>query len=218
MPPLADALRIVVAIDGPASAGKGTLARRIAAALGLPHLDTGLLYRATGRRVLDAGGDPGDAAAAATAALALLTTDLARTDLRGPEADRAASLVAAVPAVRAALLEFQRRAAAAGAVLDGRDIGTVVCPDAPVKLFVTADVGARARRRWLELGQAVPLAQVEADLRARDAQDAGRATAPLRPAADAVVIDTTAMDPDAAFAHAMAVVGARLGLVSVPAH
>lgn len=205
---------MVIAIDGPASAGKGTLARRIAAALGLPHMDTGLLYRATGRRVLDAGADPGDATAATAAALALIPADLARSDLRGPQADRAASLVATVPAVRAALLAFQRRVASDGAVLDGRDIGTVVCPAAPVKLFVTADVAARARRRWLELGQAVPLAEVEADLRARDAQDAGRATAPLRPAADAVVIDTTAMDADAAFAHAMDVVAVRLGLAS----
>lgn len=201
---------VVIAIDGPASAGKGTLARRIAAALGLPHLDTGLLYRATGRRVLDAGADPGDAAVATAAALALTPADLGRHDLRGPEADRAASLVATVPAVRAALLDFQRRIAAGGAVLDGRDIGTVVCPSAPVKLFVTAGVAARAHRRWLELGQAVPLGEVEAHLRARDAQDAGRAAAPLRPADDAVTIDTTAMDADAAFSHAMAVVGARL--------
>ena len=207
---------MVIAIDGPASAGKGTLARRIAAALGLPHLDTGLLYRATGRRVLDAGADPGNAAAAAAAAHALTPADLARPDLRGPQADRAASLVAMVPAVRAALLDFQRRIAAAGAVLDGRDIGTVVWPEAHVKLFVTADLAARARRRWLELGQAVPLAEVEADLRARDAQDAGRATAPLRPAADAMVIDTTAMDADAAFAHAMDVIATRLGLAPVP--
>lgn len=204
----------VIAIDGPASAGKGTLARRVAAALNLPHLDTGLLYRATGRRVLDAGADPANAAAATAAALALLPADLLRTDLRGPEADRAASLVATVPAVRAALLDFQRRVAAAGAVLDGRDIGTVVCPGAAVKLFVTADAGARARRRWLELserGASVPLQDVEADMRARDAQDAGRAAAPLRPAADAVVIDTTSLDADAAFARAMQIIGARLG-------
>lgn len=208
---------IVIAIDGPASAGKGTLARRVAAALGLPHLDTGLLYRATGRRVLDAGGDPGDHGAATAAALALATVDLARPDLRGPDADRAASLVATVPAVRAALLEFQRRVAARGAVLDGRDIGTVVCPGAAVKLFVTADVTARARRRWLELEGAVPLSRVEADMRARDTQDAGRATAPLRPAADAVVIDTTALNADAAFARAMDVVTARLGMVPASA-
>ena len=199
----------MIAIDGPASAGKGTLARRLAAHLGLPHLDTGLLYRATGRRVLDAGGDPADPAAATQAALDLLPADLDRADLRGPDADRASSLVAAVPAVRAALLDFQRRFAAGGAVLDGRDIGTVVCPGARVKLYVTADVGARARRRWLELaarGVDVPMAEVEAEMRARDAQDADRATAPLRPATDAVLLDTTALDADAAFAAALAIV------------
>ncbi len=204
----------MIAIDGPASAGKGTLARRLAAHLGLPHLDTGLLYRATGRRVLDAGHDPADAGAAAVAARALAPEDLARPDLRGPEADRAASLVAAVPAVRDALLAFQRRVAAAGAVLDGRDIGTVVCPDAPVKLYVTASAAARARRRWLELaarGVAVPLGQVEAEMQARDAQDAGRATAPLRPAEDAVLLDTTALDADAAFARAVEIVRERRG-------
>lgn len=205
---------LVVAIDGPASAGKGTLARRLAAALDLPHLDTGLLYRATGRRVLDAGLDPADPDAAAGAAEALAASDLARSDLRGPEADRASSLVAAVPAVRAALLAFQRRVAAAGAVLDGRDIGTVVCPDAPVKLFVTAALEARARRRWLELrgrGVAVPPEQVEAEMRARDAQDGGRAAAPMRPAPDAVLLDTTALDADAVFARAMEIVRARTG-------
>ena len=191
---------LVIAIDGPASAGKGTLARRLADALGLTHLDTGLLYRATGRRVLDAGHDPADADAAEQAAQHLTPQDLARPDLRGPEADRASSLVAAIPGVRAALLAFQRRVAAAGAVLDGRDIGTVVCPDAAVKLFVTASPRARAHRRWLELqakGIAITLAQVEAEMLARDAQDTSRAAAPLRPAEDAVVLDTTALDADA---------------------
>lgn len=204
----------MVAIDGPASAGKGTLARRLAAALGLVHLDTGLLYRATGRLVLDAGGDPGDAAAAEAAAAALTAVDLVRGDLRGPEADRAASVVAAVAGVRAALLAFQRRVAAGGAVLDGRDIGTVVCPDAGVKLYVTADPGARAHRRWLELqgrGVAIEVAEVEAEMRARDAQDAGREVAPLRPAADAVLLDTTGLDADAAFARAMTIVRERTG-------
>ncbi len=205
---------MIVAIDGPASAGKGTLARRLAVALGLRHLDTGLLYRATGRLVLDAGADPADADAAARAAAALVAEDLARTDLRGPEADRASSLVARVPAVRAALLAFQRRVAAEGAVLDGRDIGTVVCPEADVKLFVTADLAARARRRWLELqgrGDPTPLAVVEAEMRMRDAQDAGRATAPLRAAADAVLLDTTALDADGAFAQAYRIVRERTG-------
>jgi cytidylate kinase len=210
---LADPL--VIAIDGPASAGKGTLAKRLAATLGLPHLDTGLLYRATGRRVLDAGGNPADPAAAEAAALALAPLDMQRPDLRGPEADAAAAAVAAVPAVRAALLQFQRRFAAGGAVLDGRDIGTVVCPGAAVKLYVTADVTARAWRRWTELaarGVDVPLQQVETEMRARDAQDAGRVAAPLRPAEDAVLLDTTALDADAVFVRAMTIVRARSSL------
>ena len=205
---------LIIAIDGPASAGKGTLARRLAAHFGLPHLDTGLLYRATGRRVLDAGADPADPAAAARAALALTPTDLDRPDLRGPDSDRAASLVAAVPAVRAALLDFQRRFAAPGAVLDGRDIGTVVCPEAPAKLFVTATPEARARRRWLELtasGADVALDHIETEMRARDAQDSSRDAAPLRPASDAVLLDTTGLDADAAFAKAVEIVGHRKG-------
>ncbi|HZF76640.1 MAG TPA: (d)CMP kinase [Acetobacteraceae bacterium] len=204
----------IIAVDGPAAAGKGTLARRLAAELGLPFLDTGLLYRATGRRLLDAGGDPRDADAAEAAARALDPADLARGDLRGPQADMAASAVAAIPAVRAALLDWQRDFGRRhGAVLDGRDIGTVVFPDATVKLFVTASPAERARRRWLELrgrGVAADLAEVEAELRARDAQDSARAVAPLRAAEDAVTIDTTALDADAAFAQALAVVRARL--------
>ena len=207
-------MRPVIAIDGPAAAGKGTLARRLAAALGLAHLDTGLLYRAVGRLGLDVGQLPGDPAAAEAAARALIAADLARTDLRGPEADRASSLVAKMPGVRAALLAFQRRFAARGAVLDGRDIGTVVAPDAAVKLFVTASAAARARRRWLELqgrGVAASLATVEAELQARDAQDAAREAAPLKAAADAVVLDTTELDADAAFARALEIVRSRLG-------
>lgn len=178
----------------------------------MPHLDTGLLYRATGRRVLDAGADPADPLAAEAAALALTPADLDRQDLRGPEADRASSLVGAVPGVRKALLAFQRRVADGGAVLDGRDIGTVVCPGARVKLYVTASVAARARRRWLELaarGADMPIEQVEAELRARDAQDAGRAAAPLRPAEDAVLLDTTALDADAAFETALKIIHER---------
>lgn len=206
---------VVVAVDGPAAAGKGTLARRLAAALGLPYLDTGLLYRAVGRRVLDAGADPRDAAVAEAAARALTPADLDRTDLRGPMADMAASAVAAIPAVRAALLDFQRDfGRARGAVLDGRDIGTVVFPDARVKLFVTASVEERARRRFLELrvrGVAADPAQVEAEIRDRDAQDANRPVAPLKPAPDAAVLDTTALDADAAFGAAMDLVRARLG-------
>ena len=207
-------MRPVVAIDGPAAAGKGTLARRLAAALGLAHLDTGLLYRAVGRRMLDAGKMPDDPAAAEAAARVLVAADLARPDLRGPEADRASSLVATMPGVRAALLAFQRRFAAQGAVLDGRDIGTVVVPDASVKLFVTASPAARARRRWLELqgrGVAATLASVEAELQARDAQDAAREAAPLKAAADAVVLDTTELDADAALARALEIVRGRLG-------
>ena len=207
-------MRPVVAIDGPAAAGKGTLARRLAAALGLAHLDTGLLYRAVGRRILDAGKMPDDPAAAEAAARVLVAADLARPDLRGPEADRASSLVATMPGVRAALLAFQRRFAAQGAVLDGRDIGTVVVPDASVKLFVTASPAARARRRWLELqgrGVAATLASVEAELQARDAQDAAREAAPLKAAADAVVLDTTELDADAALARALEIVRSRLG-------
>ncbi len=203
----------VVAIDGPAAAGKGTLARRLAAALGLAYLDTGLLYRAVGRLVLENGGVPDDPAAAEAAARRLVAADLTRADLRGPEADRTSSLVAKVPGVRSALLAFQRQIASQGAVLDGRDIGTVVVPDAPAKLFVTASLEARARRRWLELQDrgAASLAAVEAALQARDAQDAARDTAPLKAAPDAVVLDTTELDADAAFAAALEIVKRRLG-------
>jgi CMP/dCMP kinase len=194
----------IIAIDGPAAAGKGTLARRLAAHLGLPYLDTGLLYRAVGRRVLDLGLSPSDAVAAEQAARALQPEDLQRSDLRGPEADAAAAAVASVAGVRAALLAFQRDfGAERGAVLDGRDIGTVVFPNADLKLFVIASPEARAHRRWLELrdrGVDVEPSEVERDIRARDQQDAARSTAPLRPAEDAVVIDTTALDRDAAFA------------------
>jgi CMP/dCMP kinase len=201
----------IIAIDGPAAAGKGTLARRIAATLGLPYLDTGLLYRAVGRRVLDAGGDPRDSRAAMVAARALEPEDLERTDLRGPVADAAAAAVAAIPGVRTALLDFQRRFGAGhGAVLDGRDIGTVIFPDAHVKLFITANLAERARRRWNELvtrGIATDQATVTADLLARDTRDAPN----MRRAKDAVLLDTTTLDPEAAFIAAMAVVRARLG-------
>jgi CMP/dCMP kinase len=205
--------RPVIAIDGPAASGKGTLARRLAAALGLPHLDTGLLYRAVGRRVLDSGANPADPDAALDAARALVPADLDRADLRGPDADAASTAVAAIPEVRAALLAFQRGFGARGAVLDGRDIGTVIFPDATVKLFVTASLDARSRRRWRELrgrGIVVPLDQVRRDMLARDASDAARATAPLRPAEDAIVLDTTELDPDAAFNAALRAVEAGL--------
>jgi cytidylate kinase len=203
-------VRPVIAIDGPAAAGKGTLGRRIAAALKLPYLDTGLLYRAVGRRVLDAAGDPKDPATATAAARTLLPADLDRADLRGPVADDTAALVAAIPGVRTALLDFQRGFGANdGAVLDGRDIGTVIFPDAQVKLYVTATPAERARRRWVELqarGIAAALAEVEADLRARDSRDAPN----MRQAGDAITLDTTALDADAAFAAAMAIIRTRL--------
>lgn len=199
---------LVIAIDGPAASGKGTLARRLAAHLGLPYLDTGLLYRAVGRRVLDRDADPRDAAVAAAEARALTAADLDRPDLRDPPADAAASAVAAIPAVRAALLDFQQAfGRSRGAVLDGRDIGTVVFPDAKVKLFITASPEVRARRRFLELrgrGIAADPDQVLAGIRDRDTQDANRPVAPLRPAPDAVAIDTTALDADGAFAAALA--------------
>jgi cytidylate kinase len=209
-PVVAPVVAPIIAIDGPAAAGKGTLARRIAAALGLPYLDTGLLYRAVGRRVLDAAGDPKDPATATAAARALVPEDLQRTDLRGPAADDAAASVAAIPGVRAALLDFQRSfGATSGAVLDGRDIGTVIFPDAGAKLYVIASLAERARRRWAELqarGVSAELPEVEADLRARDTRDAPN----MRRADDAVTLDTTALDADAAFAAAMEVIRTRL--------
>jgi CMP/dCMP kinase len=204
----------IIAIDGPAAAGKGTLARRLAETLGLPYLDTGLLYRAVGRLVLDSGGEPADPATAERAAAALQSNDMQRNDLRGPAADAAAAAVASIPGVRRALLAFQREFGAAnGAVLDGRDIGTVIFPEAPAKLFVTASLGERARRRWLELQQKnadVDLATVEQDMRERDEKDAARAAAPLRAAPDAYLLDTTNLDAESAFAAALAEVKARL--------
>jgi len=188
-----------IAIDGPAAAGKGTIARALAARFGFPHLDTGLLYRAVGAK----GGDP------VAAAEGLTLADLARPDLRSAEAGIAASKVAALPGVRAALLAFQRRFAAQepGAILDGRDIGTVICPEAAVKLYVVAADETRAARRAAELG-ADP-AEMLAQLRERDARDSARATAPLKPAADAVILDTTAMSIEEAVAEALRVVETR---------
>ncbi len=203
------AMPTVVAIDGPAAAGKGTLARRLAAHLGLPYLDTGLLYRSVAARHLDAcrldtGDDPVRIARTLTAA------DLARTDLRRPAVDAAAAAIAADPAIRAALLAFQRDFGhARGAVLDGRDIGTVIFPDARVKLFVTASLDARAERRRLELaarGIHEPIDTVRAAMAARDAADAARSTAPLKPAADAILVDTTDLNADQAFDRAKAIV------------
>jgi len=196
-----------VAIDGPAAAGKGTIARAVAAHFGFAHLDTGLLYRAVGLRTL-AGTD---AVAAARALAAADLRDEAR--LRTAEVGQAASRVAAVPEVRAALLDFQRAfaARAGGAVLDGRDIGTVIVPDAAVKLFVTACDAARARRRHAELrakGHDLTQGEVAADLAERDRRDAGRTDAPLRPADDALTLDTSAMSIDQAVAAAIAAVAA----------
>ena len=205
---------VIIAVDGPAGAGKGTLARRLAASLGLPYLDTGLLYRAVGRSVLDAGADPADPVAAVAAVVSLRPTELDRSDLRGPQADAAAAAVAAIPGVRAGLLAFQRAfASRAGAVLDGRDIGTVIFPDAVAKLFVTASLRERARRRWLELrtqGLDADFATVEADMKQRDERDSARATAPLREADDCYRIDTSEMDADAVFHLALSFVRTRL--------
>jgi len=207
---------MIIAIDGPAASGKGTLARRLAVHYGLPHLDTGLLYRAAGLRVLKHGGDPADPAAAERAARAVRPADLADPDLRGDDAATAASKVAAVPEVRAALLEFQRAFAhqPGGAVLDGRDTGTVVCPDADVKIFVAAAPEVRADRRFRELrdrGQRAIYAEILRDMKERDERDSRRTVAPMHPAADAVVIDTSDLDADQAFAQALAIVEDRAG-------
>ncbi len=223
MPETPSPLPLTIAVDGPAAAGKGTLARRLAGALGLAHLDSGVLYRAVGLAVLRAGGDPGDAAAAADAArhFNLGSPDTGRLSdpaLRTPEAGEAASRVAAFPAVRAALLDFQRRfarhppAGRRGAAIDGRDIGTVVCPDAPVKIFVTAGLDERARRRFAELqaaGADVIYAAVLSELEARDGRDISRAVAPLKPAEDAAILDTSMLDAEAAFRAALDIVAQR---------
>jgi cytidylate kinase len=211
---------IVVAVDGPAAAGKGTLARRLAETLNLVYLDTGSIYRAVAAKLLAAGGDPEDAAAAAAVAQALTSADLGRDDLRAEGVGAAASVVSAHQDVRAALLDFQRAVAfdppagRAGAVLDGRDIGTVVCPEACAKLFVTASLSERARRRFEELrarGEARIYARVLEDLRDRDGRDAARATAPMTAAPDAVTLDTSDLDVESAFQRALDIVRGRCG-------
>ena len=213
----------VIAVDGLAASGKGTLARRLADSLDFAYLDTGLLYRAVGISVLRAGGDPADAAAAEKAAMALdvdaFATLFEDPALRSPEASDASSKVAAIPAVRAALLKFQQDFALTppsgkrGAVLDGRDIGTVIVPDAKIKVFVDAAPEIRAHRRFLELqerGENVTETAVLADMQARDARDASREAAPTKPADDAIVLDTSDLDADQAFAIVQALVENKL--------
>ena len=209
---------MIIAIDGPAAAGKGTLARRLAEHFSLAYLDTGLIYRAVGRKVLDDGADANDAVAAEVVARALVPADLERDGLRTDETAQAASKVSAVPGGRAALLDFQRDFAEAppagfqGAVLDGRDIGTVVCPDADVKIFISADVEVRAKRRVKELqdrvGEAI-YARVLEDMMERDARDSDRAVSPLEPAADAHTLDTSNLDADQVLATALEIIGSR---------
>lgn len=214
----------VIALDGPAAAGKGTLAKRLAQHYRLAYLDTGSLYRAVGLAVLRQGGDPTDAAAATTAAKNLRADLLQDPELRSAAAGDASSKVAAIPGVRAALFDWQRRFAAepppfgdgsacSGSVLDGRDIGTVICPDARVKIFVTATAEARANRRLKELqarGENAIYARVLEDIRARDARDTARADAPMKAAEDAVHLDTSDLDIDQVFAKAKAIVDERL--------
>ncbi len=200
-------MQFTVAIDGPAAAGKGTISKAVAAHFGFAHLDTGLLYRAVGAKTLG-GADP------INAAQTLRREDLDNPDLRTPEVAQAASRVAVIAEVRMGLLEFQRQFARrdGGAVLDGRDIGTVICPDADAKLFVTASPDVRARRRHAELmerGLSDSFDQVLADVKARDHRDMNRAEAPLKPAHDAISIDTSDLDIDAAVAAAIAAIEAK---------
>jgi len=213
---------MIVAIDGPAAAGKGTLARGLAEALNFAHLDTGMIYRAVAAKLIAAGQAPGDAAAAVMIADGLAPEDLKRPELRDEAVSRGASVVATIPAVRTALLAFQRRFAEnppggkAGAVLDGRDIGTVVCPNAEVKLYVTASPETRAGRRHKELlerGERSIYARVLQEVQERDARDSGRVAAPLRPAEDAIVLDTTGMDAGTAFEAGLQHVVSRLPAV-----
>lgn len=208
---------VVIAVDGPAASGKGTLARRLAAELGYAYLDTGLLYRAIGLALLRQGLDPADEAAATGAAAEFdaAAADFTDPALRDEETGKAAGVVAAFPGVRAALVDVQRRFAAnppdgaPGAVLDGRDIGTVICPDADHKFFIEADIEERARRRVKELqdrGDAVIPARVLQEMKERDDRDRSRTAAPLAPAADASVVDTTNLNADAAFALALSLI------------
>jgi cytidylate kinase len=215
---------LVVAIDGPAASGKGTLATRIGAAFALPVLDTGLLYRAVGAALHAGGGDPDDPVAAGAAAQAVDPAHLSAEALSGGAVGELASRVAVHAGVRRALLDIQRAFARrpGGAVLDGRDIGTVICPEAPAKLFVYATPQVRAERRWRQLiarGETASLQTILEDIRARDARDQGRVAAPLRPAPDAALLDTTDLDIDAAFDAARRIVEAardRIGASKAP--
>jgi CMP/dCMP kinase len=202
---------MIIAIDGPAASGKGTLGKRLAAHYGLRHLDTGLLYRAVAQVMLAEGCSLDDVAGAAAAAQTLDPSQFDEKALKSHAAGEAASVVSAIPQVRVALLRFQQDFAAAppGAVLDGRDIGTVICPFADVKIFVTASPEVRAQRRVDEMhhhGQTADKATILADIRRRDERDSTRAVAPLRPAADAHILDTSALDIDAVLQHAIAIV------------
>src|SRR5262245_27738595 len=201
---------MIIAIDGPAASGKGTLGKRLAAHFGLRHLDTGLIYRAVAKAMIDAGHRLDDVAQAAAAARALDPTRFDEVALKRHEIGEAASVVSAFPDVRAALLAFQREFGRTppGAVLDGRDIGTIIFPDADVKIFVEATAEERARRRALELGGQVNEADILADIRRRDERDKNRAVAPLKPAPDAHLLDTTHLDIDAAFRAAVDIVEA----------
>lgn len=207
---------MIIAIDGPAASGKGTLGKLIAAHYGLAHLDSGKLYRAVARDTLAAGASPSDMKAALAAAQALDFATLGDPGLMDAKLGEAASIVATHPEVRGALLAYQREFARRkpGAVLDGRDIGTVICPNADVKLFVTATPEERARRRYRELheaGNTISEEEVLADIRRRDERDQNRATAPLIKAEDAVLLDTTNLDIDAAFKAAIALIDAAMG-------
>lgn len=210
---LSHAASMIIAIDGTLASGKGTIARRLAAIFGLPHLDTGSLYRATGLAAERARVSLDDEAAVAALASILDLSTFDDRDLRSGQAGKAASRVAVLPAVRAALLDYQRQFAEqpGGAILDGRDIGTVICPDADVKLWIDADVAERARRRREELlkaGETISEAEMVADLKARDQRDRNRAAAPMKKADDAVLIDTTDLCIDAAVEKARAVIEA----------
>ena len=204
----------VIAVDGPAASGKGTIAHRLGEAYGYPVLDSGLLYRAVGVRVLAEGGDPDDADIAAAIALTLDPAELERPEVRTRRAGEAASRVAVHHGVRIALREFQQSFAAQepGAVIDGRDIGTVIAPDAQVKIYVTAAPEVRAGRRWKQLADGtLTYEEVLADIRTRDARDAGREDSPMRPADDAVLLDTSEMTIEAAFDAARRIVEAARG-------